>query len=206
VSIDTLDPGRFAELTGAASLDTVVDGIQAARQVGLGVKLNIVAMKGINDREYPEFLSFALKHGCDMRFIELMPQMYNEKVAQDRYISSDRIMLLLQRKQKLTSLDKQGSSAKERLFHPVGHDIRIGFISPVSDPFCSSCNRLRLMPEGTLKTCLYGKDGVNIKDLVRSGAKDSRLREVITELVKQKPEKHQMGCDDSNLVMFRTGG
>ena len=206
VSIDTLKPNRFAELTGKARLSQVIDGIQSAREAGLAVKLNMVAMKGINDGEYADYLSFALKHGCDIRFIELMPQMYNEAVASDRYISSSVIMESLQKKHRLLSLDRDGGAVKERLYQPEGFQIRIGFISPISDPFCSTCNRLRLMPEGTLKTCLYSDGGVNLRDVIRRGGTDSELREVIAVLVKQKPERHEMGCHDTNLVMYRTGG
>jgi cyclic pyranopterin phosphate synthase len=206
VSIDTLHPERFAELTGKASVVQVIEGIRSAREAGLGVKLNIVAMKGINDLEYPDFLSFALKHGCDIRFIELMPQMYNEEIASDRYISSFAFMEKLRKKYKLRSLSRDEDSVKERLYQPEGFQIKIGFISPISEPFCSTCNRLRLMPEGTLKSCLYGEGGVNLKDLIRKGGKDSELRDVIMDLVKRKPERHEIGCDDANLVMYKTGG
>ncbi len=206
VSIDTLRPEKFTELTGRDSLSQVIDGIRAARQAGLGVKLNIVAMKGINDTEYADFLSFALEHGCDIRFIELMPQMYNEGVASDLYISSAHIIESLRKSHRLISLDRDGRAKKERLYKPEGYPIKIGFISPISDPFCSTCNRLRLMPEGTLKTCLYGDEGVNLKEELRKGASDRELEGVIRERVRQKPERHQMGCDYTNLVMHRTGG
>jgi len=206
VSIDTLKPEKFTELTGKAKLPQVIGGIESARKAGLGVKLNMVAMKGINDSEYADFLSFALEHGCDIRFIELMPQMYNEGEASDRYISSSVIMESLRKKHRLLSLNRDDGAVKERLFQPEGFQIRIGFISPISDPFCSTCNRLRLMPEGTLKTCLYGDGGVSLRDVIRRGGTDSELQGVIAKMVKQKPERHQMGCDDANLVMYRTGG
>jgi cyclic pyranopterin phosphate synthase len=192
VSIDTLRPAKFAELTGKDNLSQVIDSIKASRQAGLEIKLNMVAMKGINDTEYTDFLSFALEHGCDIRFIELMPQMYNEHSLQKRH--------------RLISLNQDEGAVKERLYQPEGFKIRIGFISPISDPFCSTCNRLRLMPEGTLKTCLYSDRGANLKEKLRKGASDSELEGVITDMVKHKPERHQMGCGDANLVMHRTGG
>jgi cyclic pyranopterin phosphate synthase len=206
VSIDTLRPEKFAELTGRDNLSQVINGIRASRQAGLEVKLNMVAMKGINDTEYADFLSFALEHRCDVRFIELMTQMYNERVVSDLYISASVIMESLQKRYRLISLDQDEGAVKERLYQPEGCQIRIGFISPISDPFCSTCNRLRLMPEGTLKTCLYSDRGVNLKGKLRKGASDSELEGVITEMVKHKPERHHMGCDDANLVMYRTGG
>jgi cyclic pyranopterin phosphate synthase len=206
VSMDTLNPDRFAELTGKARLPQVIEGITSARKAGLGVKLNIVAMKGINDGEYADFLSFALKHGCDIRFIELMPQMYSEGIATHRYISSSAILESLQKRQRLVKLNRDDRAVKERLYRPKGSQIAIGFISPISDPFCSTCNRLRLLPDGTLKACLYGDGGVNLRDVIRRGGADSELQYIIVELVKHKPDKHRMGCDDANLVMYRTGG
>jgi cyclic pyranopterin phosphate synthase len=206
VSIDTLRPEKFAELTGKDNLSQVIDGIRTTRQAGLEIKLNMVAMKGINDTEYANFLSFALKHRCDIRFIELMPQMYNKRVAPDLYISASVIMESLQKRHRLISLNQDEEVVKERLYQPEGFEIRIGFISPISDPFCGTCNRLRLMPEGTLKTCLYGDRGVNLKDKLRMGVSDSDLEGIITENVKHKREGHYMGCDDANLVMHRTGG
>jgi cyclic pyranopterin phosphate synthase len=206
VSIDTLSPDRFAALTGKDKLFQVIEGIRASRSAGLAVKLNTVAMKGINDTEYADFLSFALEHGCDIRFIELMPQMYNKGIVSDLYISSSVIMESLQKRHRLISLNKGEGAVKERLYQPEGFDIRIGFISPISDPFCSTCNRLRLMPEGTLKTCLYGDEGVNLREKIRKGASDTELEGVIRELVKHKPGRHQIGCDDAKLVMHRTGG
>jgi cyclic pyranopterin phosphate synthase len=206
VSLDTLNTQRFEELTGMDKLAQVIGGIEAARRAGLDVKLNIVAMRGINDREYPDFLSFALEHGCDIRFIELMPQMFNKELASNRYIPCMEIIECLQKTHKLEPLCRDNEAVKERLYRPQGFDMRIGFISPVSDPFCSSCNRLRLMPEGTLKSCLYSEGGVNLKNLLRRGLSDDEVQRHIRRLVKQKPERHRMGCDDANLVMFRTGG
>ena len=206
VSIDTLDPDKFLELTGRASLPRVIEGIRSARQAGLVVKLNMVAMKGINDGDYADFLTFALKNGCDIRFIELMPQMFSKGLSADRYISCTAIMEELKTSYSLLKLSRDEGAVKERLYRPKGSRIKIGFISPISDPFCSTCNRLRLLPEGTLKSCLYGDGGVNLRDVLRNGGTDSDLQKLIIDQVKLKPEKHQAGCDDANLVMYRTGG
>jgi len=206
VSIDTLQPAMFKTLTGSHRLSQVIGGIRAARGAGLQVKLNVVAMKGINDGEYPHFISFSLENSCDLRFIEVMPRMYNDRFAADRYISSAGILKSLQSSYRLHTLTPPGSAEKERLYQLEGSELRIGFISPISDPFCSKCNRLRLMSDGELKTCLYGEDGVNLRDILRKGCTDAEIEQAVIETVKAKPERHRIGCDNINLVMHRTGG
>jgi cyclic pyranopterin phosphate synthase len=206
VSLDTLRADTFRDLTGSDQLQHVIDGVRAARQAGLRVKLNVVAMKGVNDDEYADFLAFAVGHGCDIRFIEVMPQMYNEPFAEDLYISGSDIRRSLRGRYTLGSPITGSGAVKERLYRVSGYGVKVGFISPISDPFCSTCNRLRLMSDGELKTCLFGEPGVNLRDLLRRGSTDSDLRDAVLETVRRKPEKHQIGCDDIHLVMHRTGG
>ena len=206
VSIDTLRPDVFEKLTGSDMLRRVVESIKEARRVGLSVKLNVVAMRGINDGEYRDFIDFAVRHGCDIRFIEIMPQAHPDLFASERYISSREILSALAKGYRLQALTIAGSGAKERLFTIEGQSLRIGFISPISDPFCAHCNRLRLTSDGMLKSCLYSRDAVNLRDLLRRGGSDAEIQTAVVEAVKAKPESHQIGCGRISLDMHRTGG
>jgi cyclic pyranopterin phosphate synthase len=206
VSIDTLRSAVFKKLTGSDTLDRVIAGIREARGVGLQVKLNVVAMRGINHEEYPDFISFALNHGCDIRFIEIMPQTRFDRFASEQYISSGEILDALGSRYRLQPLSLEGGGVKERFFTVEGHPLRIGFISPISDPFCARCNRLRLMSDGTLKSCLFSRDGVNLKELLRRGCSEEEIEGAIIDAVKAKPKSHRIGCGNISLDMHRTGG
>jgi cyclic pyranopterin phosphate synthase len=206
VSIDTLRPAVFRELTGSEQLQRVIDGITGARQAGLMVKLNVVAIRNVNAGEYDRFLAFALEKECDLRFIELMPQALDERFASEQYVSEHEILEGLKGRYRLRALGERNDRAKERLYGLEEHAVRVGFISPVSDPFCSQCNRLRLMPDGELKSCLFGEGGVNLRDILRTGGVDSDIARAARETVKKKPERHRIGCEDVKLIMHRTGG
>jgi cyclic pyranopterin phosphate synthase len=206
VSIDTLKVETYEKLTGTKSINRVLRGIETARGTGLRVKLNIVAMRGVNDDEFADFVLFGIEQGCDIRFIEVMPQIYNKTFASELYIPGRDILKKIGANFKLTPLKDQNSLAKERFYRPEGHSIRIGIISPISDPFCARCNRLRLMPDGELKSCLFSRDGVNLRDLIRKNASIDVIKKAIYETVKKKPEMHSINQDETGLVMHRTGG
>jgi cyclic pyranopterin phosphate synthase len=206
VSIDTLRGETYEKLTGTKSIGRVLRGIQTARETGLSVKLNIVAMRGVNDHEFGDFVQFGIEQGCDIRFIEVMPQIYNKTFALDLYIRATDIIKKIRTHFTLTPLKGHTFLAKERLYRPEGHSMRIGIISPISDPFCARCNRLRLMPDGELKSCLFSRDGVNLRDLIRKNASVDVVKKAIYETVKKKPEMHSINRDETGLVMHRTGG
>ncbi len=196
----------YEKLTGTKRIDRVLQGIGTARENGLRVKLNIVAMRGVNDGEFTDFVQFGIDQGCDIRFIEVMPQIYNKTFASDLYIPGRDILKKIGKSFMLTPVAGQNSLAKERLYGPEGHSIRIGIISPISDPFCARCNRLRLMPDGELKSCLFSRNGVNLRDLLRRNASVDAIKKAIYQTVRNKPEMHGINQDTVGLVMHRTGG
>lgn len=206
VSLDSLNPHTFKKITGTDFFDVVVNGVHRARYEGLSVKINIVALRGVNDVEFQNFVEFGIRHGCDIRFIEVMPTMPGSEYLSGSYISCDEIIENLRKDYKLVPLDEPDSSAVEKLYVIEGHSIRIGFISPLSNPFCSKCNRLRLTPQGILRTCLFGEDGPNLKELLESGISDENIKRIIRREVYNKPLMYTLGDGSSRVIMNRIGG
>jgi cyclic pyranopterin phosphate synthase len=103
-------------------------------------------------------------------------------------------------------LIEEGGGMKERFFTIEGHPLRIGFISPISDPFCARCNRLRLTSDGELKSCLFSRDVVNLRELLRNGCSEAEIEAAISDAVRAKPESHRIGYEHISLDMHRTGG
>ncbi len=162
ISIDTLVPEKFRALTNSHSLDRVLSGIDAAAEHISRVKLNCVLIRGINDDEVVELISFADSRGLDIRFIEFMPNRYSGP-GDPRYISSKEIRDRLP--WELQPLPAMPYSAA-RYYSASSLGIRVGFISSVSHPFCTGCDRIRLTAEGFLYTCLFGSDRINLFDLL----------------------------------------
>lgn len=161
ISIDTLNPDKFRALTGNARLNQVIAGIDAATAYIGKVKLNCVLIRGINDHAVDKLISFANQRGLDIRFIEFMPNHYS--LPDDpRYISGQEIRNRLP--WNLQPLPGRSNSAARYYISPSLR-IKAGFISPVSQPFCSDCDRIRLNAEGLLYTCLYDSSNINLFDL-----------------------------------------
>ena len=162
ISLDTLDPQKFHSLTGRDQLEQVVSGIETAAQHIGRVKLNCVLMRGINDSEAHKLIMFAEERGLDIRFIEYMPNRFSAP-GDPRFISGDEVRGRLP-----WNFDplatKPGSAA--RYYSAPELKIRVGFISPVSHPFCSGCDRLRLAADGKLYTCLFGSGSLNLFDMM----------------------------------------
>ncbi|UCC99812.1 MAG: radical SAM protein [Phycisphaerales bacterium] len=162
ISIDTLNPTKFHDLTGRAHLNQVIAGIDAAMSYIGKVKLNCVLIRGINDYTVDKLILFAHKRGLDIRFIEFMPNHYS--IPDDpRYISGKEIRNRLP--WDLQPLPDRSNSAARYYVSPSLR-IKVGFISPVSQPFCSGCDRIRLNAEGLLYTCLYDCCNINLFDLL----------------------------------------
>jgi cyclic pyranopterin phosphate synthase len=206
VSLDSLNRKTFKEITGTDFFDVVVNGIRRARNEGLSVKINVVALRGINDKEFKDFIEFGLKYGCSVRFIEVMPTRYGSEYLSGSYVACDEIIKSLSTHYQLIPLIEQSSEAVERLYGIEGRSIRIGFISPLSKPFCSRCNRLRLTPEGILKTCLFGEDGPNLKALLDKEIPDEEIKRIIRREVYNKPLRYSLGDGSLRVIMNRIGG
>jgi cyclic pyranopterin phosphate synthase len=189
ISLDTVNRARFEAITGADGLKKIINGIRAARKHLLTVKLNCVAINRVNDDEFTTLVSFANDEGVDIRFIEFMPSKINSNLSRG-YIPGDKIRRSLP--WPLVPLATPAVSAAVYYGSPALR-IRVGFINPVSHPFCSDCNRLRLASNGRLYGCLFSGESLNLFDLLKTGAENRRRK--IEELV---AAKQFIGCTMSS--------
>ena len=207
VSLDTLDAGRFREITGGR-LQPVLDGLMAARAAGLApIKINMVAMKGINDDEFETMVEFCLEHGFTLRFIETMPMGSTADDATDHYLDLQVVKQQLARRYDLIPGVMPGGGPA-RYMQINNTDLRIGFITPISQHFCETCNRVRLSVDGVLYLCLGQDDRVELRPLLRAGISDEELKQVIINAIALKPEKHEFREKPQQVVrlMSMTGG
>ncbi len=206
ISLDSLNRENYRRITGFDKIDTVLGGIKILRNLGVTIKLNVVAMKGINDGEFVDFIHFGEENSVDVRFIEVMPHMYNDSFTQRVFISSESVMKKIGQRYTLMPMFPDSISTTARNYKMKHRGVKVGFISAVSNPFCSGCNKVRLMADGTLRTCLFSESGKNLKVLLSQGRTD---REIINEIMaelSEKPQHHELSKDNGNLVMHRVGG
>ncbi len=211
ISLDSLDPQRFRVLTRKGDLAQVLDGIDAARAAGFAaIKLNAVIMKGRNDDEVVDLVGFAVAKGLDISFIEEMPL---GNVGRDRgeaFCSSDEVRARLAQRWRLLD-SAENSGGPSRYVRLDGHPhTRVGFISPHSHNFCSTCNRLRLTAEGRLLLCLGHENSIDLRALVRRHPLDDvPVIAAIRAALQRKPARHEFSRDgDVQVVRFMnaTGG
>lgn len=209
ISIDSLKPERFAAMTRTGELAQVLAGIEAAKTAGFEIKLNAVVLAGVNDDEVVDLARFAVEGDMDISFIEEMPlgEIDSHRRA-DTQVFSDRI------RQQLSGCFDMVASAEttggpSRYYREQGSGRKIGFISPMSNNFCASCNRVRMTVEGQLLLCLGNEDAVDLKALMRRypGEMD-RLKDTIIDAIGRKPEKHHFDSERVDIVRFMnaTGG
>lgn len=209
ISIDSLDPARFRELTRTGELADVLAGIDAAQAAGFRIRLNSVILRGRNEQDALPLVEFALARGLDLAFIEEMP--LGRIDDHDRALTQvsgaelrERIAAVHVLTPELATAD--GGPAR---FHRAGPDTRIGFITPHSDNFCSRCNRIRLTAEGRLLLCLGHEHSLDLRAPLRAGASDDELAALIREAMTRKPERHEFRLDEPPQIvrfMNMTGG
>ena len=211
VSLDTTDAALFAELTRGGDVDAVMRGIDAAQAAGLSVKLNRVALRGLNEASLIDDIRWAHGRGLSMTLIETMPMGEVEVDRTDHYLPLDRVKADLAARFTLTPLTKRtGGPAHYVRVEETGGEL--GFITPLSDHFCESCNRVRLTCTGQLYLCLGQEDRVDLRALLRSGADDAALDAAIQGAMRIKPRGHDfaIGADgiggQSLRTMSATGG
>ncbi|WP_148861435.1 GTP 3',8-cyclase MoaA [Marinobacter fonticola] len=211
ISLDSLDPERFQRITRTGKLSQVLDGIDAAREAGFkSIKLNVVILKGRNEDEIPELVEFARRKQVDISFIEEMP--LGEITEHDRsesFFSSDDVRAVIRRHHELlpTAADTGGPA---RYYRMPDSPIKIGFISPHSHNFCSTCNRVRVTVEGRLLLCLGNEHSMDLRRVLRGyPGDDEKLRDSIVQAMDLKPERHHFSTDGEVQVlrfMNMTGG
>jgi len=213
VSLDTLRAERFQEITGNDGLDQVLEGLMAAKAAGFApIKINMLAMKDRNDDEVEDMVEFCIDHGFSLRFIETMPVGTAGREASNHYIDLNEIRARLAKAYDLVpSCMPGGGPARYYRINGSGIDgrgLHIGFITPMSQHFCDTCNRVRLSADGTLHLCLGQENAVPLRPLLRRGIDDEGLRQAIVEALALKPARHEFNERPEQVIRFMssTGG
>jgi len=212
VSIDTLDPDKFKAITRWGRLNQVLDGLQAAKEAGLAVKINAVALKGVNDQEVHDMVAWCGREGFDLTFIEVMPMgdIGNEDRI-DQYWPLTLVRAELEKRWTLNEIDyRTGGPARYVQVAETGR--RIGFITPLTHNFCESCNRVRVTCTGTLFMCLGQDDAADLRAPLRASEGDAALERAILDAITRKPKGHDFiidrrrGVQGAGRHMSMTGG
>lgn len=189
VSLDTLDPAKFTRITRWGRLDHVLGGIAAAKAAGLHVKINTVALKGLNEDEFDTLLRWCAASGHDLTLIETMPLGEVAEDRTDRYLPLSGVRQDLERRWTLDPIaDSTGGPARYVRVRETGQ--RLGFITPLTHNFCDTCNRVRLTATGRLYMCLGHEDSVDLRAVVRASSDDSAIDAAIDGALRAKPRAH----------------
>lgn len=208
VSLDSLKADRFAKITGGGKLEKVLKGLQKARETGFQpIKINMVAMRGINDDEFSDMLQFCIDNDFALRFIETMPIGDTGRDATETYLNLQDVRRDIEREFELVPAVMPGGGPA-RYFRIKNSNTRIGFITPISQHFCETCNRVRLSVDGTLYLCLGQEDSVALRPHLRQGISNEGLEELIVQAIAQKPERHEFREHPEKIIRFMstTGG
>jgi cyclic pyranopterin phosphate synthase len=208
ISLDSLSPDRYREITRGGDINLVLRGIEAAKMAGLlPIKINMIPIRGFNDDEIEEFARITLTAPYQVRFIEFMPFGMKDIWGPERYISADEIKSIVECIGHLTPVNvrKSGPARYFRFDSAIGV---IGFISPISNHFCKECNRLRLTADGKLRPCLFSETEIDLKPALRGGAADDEIERLIKLSIEIKPKGHNIRMQNSNppLPPFTKGG
>ena len=193
ISLDTLQPERYREITLGGEIDRVFAGIAAAREAGLSpIKINAVLIRGMNDDEVVDFAQLTLGEPYDVRFIEFMPMGDVGLWSPEAVVPEEETRAAVEALGPLEPAPTPATSRGGEAWRLPGAKGTIAFISPVSRPFCSSCNRLRLTADGKLRPCLLADHSVDLRAVLRSGACDSYIRAAFAEAACAKPNGHHL--------------
>ena len=194
VSLDTLDAAKFRAITRWGDLGKVLAGIEAAQNAGLAIKLNAVALKGVNDDEIPAMVRFAHSHGMDITFIEVMPMGDIDQARIEQYLPLTELQADLARHFTLDEVDyRTGGPARYMRVAETGG--RVGFITPLTHNFCEGCNRVRITCTGTLYMCLGQDDAADLRAPLRASEADDLLNAAIDRAIARKPKGHDFVID-----------
>ncbi|MDC9714512.1 MAG: GTP 3',8-cyclase MoaA [Gammaproteobacteria bacterium] len=212
ISIDSLIPEKFEEITRGGELSKVIEGIDAAIQAGMSpIKINMVVMRGVNDDEIESMIDFAIDKGIDIRFIETMPIGSSGIEILSQHVSEKDILAKINNHldSRLMPIESSKTDGPAHNFKIEGTNSTVGIISAVSNHFCQTCNRVRLTAKGELILCLGQEDSISLKDAVRSDLTDDEIKDMIINAINKKPEKHVFDSvidNISNRQMVEIGG
>ncbi|MDQ2802236.1 MAG: GTP 3',8-cyclase MoaA [Pseudomonadota bacterium] len=194
VSLDTLDAARFTATTRWGRTDRVLEGIAAAKAAGLHVKINAVALRGVNEDEIPDLLAWCIEESHDLCLIETMPMGDVGADRADQYLPLSLVRARLRTRFDLTESDHR-TGGPARYYDVAGTNARVGFITPMTHNFCEGCNRVRLTCTGTLYMCLGQDDSADLRRVLRAGASDAELQDAIRAAIARKPRGHDFVID-----------
>ena len=210
VSLDALAPDRFFQLTRRDSLGQVLEGLEAAQQHPelRPIKVNVVALRDFTEHEVLRFAEFAMQNPYEVRFIEFMPLDADHAWTRDKVLPNAEIVAMIDAVYPLEAVGRERHGTARRYRFADGNG-SMGFISPVSEPFCGDCNRIRLTAEGELRTCLFSLTETDLRGPLRAGATDAELEEIVRDAVWRKELKHHVndpGFVQPARTMSRIGG
>jgi GTP 3',8-cyclase len=213
VSLDSLNDDLFGKINGRGiGVKPVLDGIEAAKQAGLGVKINMVVKKGLNDTEIVPMAEYCKNNGLELRYIEFMDVGSTNGWKMDDVVTKKQIYDLLKQKFELEPVDPHYYGEVAKLYRYKGTDINVGFITSVSESFCSNCTRSRLSANGQIFTCLFNGNGHDIRNYLRNGATDEELTNRITEIWNRRDDRYsdertaEMNKNRKKIEMSYIGG
>ena len=207
ISLDSLNPQKYASITRGGELNAVLRGIEAVHRTGFSpIKINIVAIKGFNDDEILDFAKLSIVKPYQIRFIEMMTIGHTDLDQNGKYLSNEIIKAMIHQKYQLESIEGENRrmDGPARMYRIIGAAGEIGFISPVSHQFCQSCNRLRLTANGHLRSCLLADEETDLMSAMRNGCDDAHLAKLIREAIAQKPMQHGLACNKSHIKKCMT--
>ncbi len=211
VSLDSIDPAMFQQITRRPGLEKVLAGIMAAKDAGFdSIRLNAVSIKGLTESEIGPLAQFARQHELDLRFIEFMPLDADGAWERNQVLSGSDVVKIIEAEVGALELAARPDLRQPAVdFQYVDGRGRVGFINSVSEPFCESCNRMRITAEGKFRNCLFSTVEWDLRELLRSGADDRQLAERIRECVAAKKAGHGMDSDEflrPQKSMYQIGG
>jgi cyclic pyranopterin phosphate synthase len=206
VSLDSLNSDKYFRITNGGDLQAVLRGIARAEEIGFApIKINTVVVRGFNEDEVLDFVRLALQKPYQMRFIELMPIGRNQLEGEPSYISGRELIEKIRRYYELEKIPdkKNRADGPAKIFRIQGGRGEIGFINPISNHFCATCNRLRLTADGKLRMCLLSEKEMDLKKALRDHCSDEDLERLLVEAIFSKPQKHDLVCTENSLRKCR---
>jgi cyclic pyranopterin phosphate synthase len=193
ISLDSLSPEKYRMMTRGGDIKQVLAGIKTANDAGFSpLKINMVTIRGINDDEILAFARLSLEYAVHVRIIEYIPIGRENGWRKERFVSTDEVKNTLRALGHLEQIPNDNGAGPAQMYALAGARGRLGFISSISSHFCATCNRLRLTPDGKLRTCLFSDAEVDLKTSLRLGCSDVELEHIITAAILSKPQKHHV--------------
>ena len=211
ISLDTLNDDTFFRLSRRRGIEKVLDGISAAQDVGIQtIRLNAIAIRGLTETEIIPLAEFAIQRALELRFIEFMPLDADDNWGSQAVLTGQEIRQVLEDEfGKLIAAERPDNSQPAVDFRFANSKGRIGFINPVSQPFCDACNRLRITAEGKVRNCLFSIEEWDARALLRNGSSDDQIEQLVRDCVAHKKPAHGIDTPDfekPNRAMYQIGG